>query len=319
MSEKTTIGGTVYESIGSNSSNLLLKCNGTARIQWGNKLIDLVKNGKLAVDKSSPVTIVTNESEMKSDGLYILNSQKSSQFYIRKDGKCYNLTGTDLYVSTNSDQDFTATQKQTALKNIGLYYNTLSELENSDIENGIVYVLETNTLYTINNKVLTPIQSNIQSVAVENNINNQEGIINSFTKIIICINSEEYITLFNNFIEINKSIRIKDSEQICSENSNNDSGYRLYIDNNQSYLDIDNINVRNGLQNILPTFTRGMIIMYNQSTNIPDGWAICDGNEYEYDGIVSKTPNLTEKFVYPTTSLVDTETIDYTLIFIMKL
>ena len=190
MSEKTTIGGTVYESIGSNSSNLLLKCNGTARIQWGNKLIDLVKNGKLAVDKSSPVIIVTNESEMKSDGLYILNSQKSSQFYIRKDGKCYNLTGTDLYVSTNRDQDFTATQKQTALKNIGLYYNTLSELENSDIENGIVYVLETNTLYTINNKVLTPIQSNIQSVAVENNINNQEGIINSFTKIIICINNE---------------------------------------------------------------------------------------------------------------------------------
>jgi hypothetical protein len=32
MSERTTIGGTSYESIGSSSSNLLLKCNGTARI-----------------------------------------------------------------------------------------------------------------------------------------------------------------------------------------------------------------------------------------------------------------------------------------------
>ena len=44
MSERTTIGGVSYETIGSSSSNLLLKCNGTARIQWGNKLIDLIKN-----------------------------------------------------------------------------------------------------------------------------------------------------------------------------------------------------------------------------------------------------------------------------------
>ena len=42
MSERTTIGGVTYESVGSSSSNLLLKCNGTARIQWGTKLIDLV-------------------------------------------------------------------------------------------------------------------------------------------------------------------------------------------------------------------------------------------------------------------------------------
>jgi hypothetical protein len=32
MSEKTTIGGTIYETLGSSDSNLLLKCNGTARI-----------------------------------------------------------------------------------------------------------------------------------------------------------------------------------------------------------------------------------------------------------------------------------------------
>ena len=30
MSERVTIGGVAYEAIGSNSSNLLLKCNGTA-------------------------------------------------------------------------------------------------------------------------------------------------------------------------------------------------------------------------------------------------------------------------------------------------
>jgi hypothetical protein len=67
MSERTTIGGTVYESVGSSSSNLLLKCNGTARIQWGSKLIDLIKNGKIASENSSSPIIfnIKDESEIK--------------------------------------------------------------------------------------------------------------------------------------------------------------------------------------------------------------------------------------------------------------
>jgi hypothetical protein len=58
--------------------------------------------------------------------------------------------------------------------------------------------------------------------------------------------------------------------------------------------------------------------MYNQNKVIPDGWAICDGNEYEYKGIISRTPDLTDKFVYPS-SITEGGTINYTLIFIMKL
>jgi len=52
MSDRTVIGGTTYETVGSPSSNLLLRCNGTARIQWGTKLIDLIKNGKIVSDSS---------------------------------------------------------------------------------------------------------------------------------------------------------------------------------------------------------------------------------------------------------------------------
>ena len=310
MSEKTTIGGTVYESIGSSSSNLLLKCNGTARIQWGSKLIDLVKNGKIATDNSPQLTIVTNESEIKSDGFYLLNTQKSAQFYIRKNGQSYNLTGTDLYVSANSEQDFTATQKQTVLKNIGIYYNTLTELQNANIEQGIVYVLETNTLYTIKDNIINPIQ-NINSVVVENDetYENDENIKSS-TKIII----SDYVTFDPEQLIINKSVCIKDSEKICSENVSSNKGYQLYIQNGNSYLDIDYINVRHNS----PTFFPGMIIMYNQPDNIPDGWAICDGKEHLYNGTIISTPDLTERFI-DSTSIGKEGTINYTLIFIMKL
>ena len=92
MMEKTTIGGTTYDSIGSSSSNLLLKCNGTARIQWGGKLIDLIKNGKLAVDtnnNSVQIFVVSNESEIKSDGIYVITEEENPKLCICKNGQQY--------------------------------------------------------------------------------------------------------------------------------------------------------------------------------------------------------------------------------------
>jgi microcystin-dependent protein len=40
-----------------------------------------------------------------------------------------------------------------------------------------------------------------------------------------------------------------------------------------------------------------MIVMHSGITPIPEGWAICDGNEYTYNGITSKTPNLINRFI----------------------
>ena len=103
MSERTTIGGVSYEAIGSSSSNLLLKCNGTARIQWGNKLIDLIKNGKIVSESSSDkIFIVSNESDINSDGIYVLTADEGDQLWIYKNGEKYNLTRTDLYISANN-------------------------------------------------------------------------------------------------------------------------------------------------------------------------------------------------------------------------
>jgi hypothetical protein len=31
-------------------------------------------------------------------------------------------------------------------------------------------------------------------------------------------------------------------------------------------------------------------------TDIPKGWAICDGKEYDVNGVKIKTPDLTDKF-----------------------
>jgi hypothetical protein len=70
----------------------------------------------------------------------------------------------------------------------------------------------------------------------------------------------------------------------------------------KSQLDIDHINSRDG-----STFIRGMIIMYYGGISIPEGWAICDGNTYTYNGISTTTPNLINKFIKGTQSYYDCE------------
>ena len=248
MSERTTIGGTVYEAIGSSSSNLLLKCNGTARIQWGGKLIDLIKNGKIASEGSQElIFIIKDESEIKSDGIYVLTTEESDQLWISKDGNKYDFTGTDLYISASKPQNLTSDQKKQALDNIGMYYNTLDELQQAGIQNGIVYIIEEKALYTIKDGSIEEFEAKVKTIAVDKEIEGME-VINSSVKIVLSILDSEYLILADQRITANYSVHIKNSAQLGSENADKNHGYRLYIDGNTSYLDVDEINVRNGFE-----------------------------------------------------------------------
>lgn len=247
MSERTTIGGTVYESVGSSSSNLLLKCNGTARIQWGNKLIDLIKNGKIASDSQQPfIFTVADEAEIKQDGIYILTKDNSEQIWVCKNKNKYDLTNADMYISAGKKQELTNDQKTQALLNIGLYYNTYQDLESAKIQNGIAYVVDTQMLYSIKNGAIEEFQAQLKNVIVDNNVT-PEGGTNVQTQVVLGVNGEEYIILADKRITINQSIYIKNSESISSENASNSSGYRLFIDRGTAVLEVDELRVRNGI------------------------------------------------------------------------
>ena len=250
MSERTTIGGTVYEAIGSSSSNLLLRCNGTARIQWGGRLIDLIKNGKIASsDSKELIFIVSDESEIKSDGIYILTTEESPQLLIYKDGNKYDFTSPALYISASDKQNLTVEQKAQALDNIGIQYDTLEALKQAGIQNGIAYVLETKTLYTIKNSVIEEFEAKLKIVTVENGTSEGDQV-NSTDKIVLSILDDEYLILADQRITANYSIHVRDSAQIGSENADKTQGYRLYIEGGTSYLDVDKINVRKGLGSV---------------------------------------------------------------------
>lgn len=260
MSERTTIGGTTYESVGSSSSNLLLKSNGTVRVQWGGKLIDLVKNGKIASgDSSIKIAVVQDISEIKTDGVYVVNNEEQSlQLIVSKNGEQYNLTSADLYISASKKQDTTVEQRKQALENIGMYYNTLEDVQKSGIQEGIVYVLDTQTLYTIKEGIITEFEAKLKTVTVEKEKEEGENI-NSSVKITLSVDDKEYLLLSNDTITVHYSLQLKDSARLMSEGADDNSGYRLYMSDGMSYLDVDNINVRNGID--IPEF---ITVTYSQ-------------------------------------------------------
>ena len=46
----TTMFGKAYDTVGSADRNLILQTRGDLKVKWGNKYIDLIKNGKINVD-----------------------------------------------------------------------------------------------------------------------------------------------------------------------------------------------------------------------------------------------------------------------------
>lgn len=308
MNERTIIGGVSYETIGSNTSNLLLKSNGNIKLQWGNKLIDLIKNGKISSnDNSNQIFIISNESEIKSEGFYILKEDDNFSFIIYKNKQKYNFSGTDLYISTTEKQDFTSEQKSTALKNIGIIYSTLEELKEDNIENGIAYVIENNSLYKIINKEIINFQANVEQIEVEQTEEEEGKIINSSFKIILSISDNQYIILSNSEIKINHPLIIGKNSEIHSE----ENEFRLYVQDGISYLDIDVIKERKK-ENI---FEYGMIIMFCEK-DIPFGWVLCDGKEHIVEGESIIPIDLTDKFI-KTEESTDENPV-YSLVYIMK-
>jgi hypothetical protein len=129
------LNGKVYESVGSSSSNLCIETKGDIKIKFGNKFIDLIKNGKVNTESKSILQSIDNADNISSNGIYI-TSDEQVWFYL--DGTKINITG-QSYISYLTDQTLSADEKTKALTNIGFYYNTLEDAQ-GNITAGVIYV-----------------------------------------------------------------------------------------------------------------------------------------------------------------------------------
>lgn len=259
---KTNMFGKTYNTIGSTDSNFVIKTKGDLKIQWGNKFIDLIKDGKISQQDSELLKSISNVNQIINDGIYLITD--TGEVWICINGTKINLQGesSSSYVSFLIDQkDITSEQKNRALKNIGFYYNTLEEAKNANITAGIIYIENDQKLYIINNGIISEYQ-------IKSTSSNSTNIFDSITigqtelyeeKGIFIVNSPEITLISNNkgsltikddFL-LKSDLNIKELCYIQSYGATENSGFRLYYKNGQSYLEIDNIIERNSVSNSL--------------------------------------------------------------------
>lgn len=244
--------GKNYQEAGSSSSPLLLRSNGEIKLQWGNKFIDLVKNGKINSEAKDYIFTVDTSDEIKANGIYLVTEDNS--IWINVEGTKTKLNDTNTtYVSFLTEQETTPEQKQQALTNLGLIYENIDALNKANLVTGLAYVVEANKLYLIQNKVVSeyqvasalPTSGKFDDLTISNltisNLTIKNDTINS-SQLILAINNIPYLQLNDNIL-CNVPFLV---DKLQSINYNyNKSGFALYQDNGKSVLDIDSINWRN--------------------------------------------------------------------------
>ena len=269
--QKNVLFGNSYSSAGSSSSDYLIKTRGKVKIQIGNKFIDLLKDGKINVDSK----FIFKEKEVGSkDGIYIIGDGEDTKVIISIGGSQIDLKGEigTTYVSFLGTQETTPEQKHTALQNIGFLYQNVSDVQSNGLKTGIVYVESEQKLYIVQDGQLTEFTIDfpnpypkqfvisktdkdkgalvIKGSGIENSLafdslslysSGSDTYMDSSGEIYIRIGEEEKILIGESQIVFSNKVI---SQRFQSKNATVSSGFRLYIDQSESTLEVDNLIVR---------------------------------------------------------------------------
>lgn len=283
--------GKNYQEAGKSSSPLLLRSNGEIKLQWGNKFIDLIKNGKLNSQSDNILFTVSTKNDINKDGIYLVTEDNSIWFSLN--GTILQLSNTDsdtTYISYMTEQKTTAEQKYQALTNIGFYYKTLEEAQQANIVSGIIYIEGDNSLYYIKDGNLTKYST--ESIKQTSSNTFDEIFISDLHiykngDMYINLNDQTVVRLQNNSVNVLK--KLVPQKDIYSFNYDLNNGYALYESNSKSILEVDSIYWRN-IDKELP-LTQSVIdeqINYNQA-NVIKYYESIESN-YQIKGFL-KYPN----------------------------
>lgn len=236
--------GRTYETVGDISGDLLLKTRGGVKVQIGSSFIDLVKNGKINVDIDI-IKEASSKDNIIDNGLYLIKDV----LYVKYQDTVIplNSSETNNQVSYLPQLNITQEQQIQAQKNIGIYYDTLEEAQQT-VNSGYFYIKERG-LYIINNQTLDQIltinylnsnELNLSSAQFNNLYVGktflQENQLSLNTNFELTLNSQKLLDISNSAFTIYNSLlssSIKDINGI----------FQLYVDSTsgESYLKVDHI------------------------------------------------------------------------------
>lgn len=282
--------GRSYSQVGNSDSDFLIKTKGQVKIQWGNKFIDLIKDGKINVDAQ----FVYKQSSIGSkDGIYIIGEGDEAEIWLVAEGSQINLKGEvgNTYVSFLSPQETTADQKHQALTNIGFLYKDMSMVDEAGIKSGIVYIESEKKLYIIEDGSASEFTISFPNPFTDQFVIAKQseskgalliqgfGVNNSLAFTNLFIYQDETNSYFDSNNIINFRVEDKDivvmsqasstffntviSQRFESSNATPSNGFRLYMADGMSILEVDKIVVRQG--------ESGFTVLY------PQYWLGCNG------------------------------------------
>ena len=168
-----------YEIIGNPQKNVLIKGKGIIKVQWGNKFIDLIKDGQINTGGLSVNTVDSVNNIGKVNGFYYVKSDSSVYLVINDEIVPIVDGDNSSYVSYLEQNNIDEDKRLQALKNIGFVFSTKAELSSLNFSNSIVYCQEDNQLYIIDNGKVTKFNSTITEVVHASQADKADKLTNS--------------------------------------------------------------------------------------------------------------------------------------------
>lgn len=267
--DKLNMFGSSHDTVGSITSDLVLKTSGKIKVQWRNKFIDLLKDGKINVDTDVIYKVSDKNSIGSKTGIYVTDNR---EVYLKpKSGDPINLIGEvgTTYVSFLEPQETTSDNKHTALVNVGFLYPDINSISENSLKNGIIYVESEQKLYHVKNGELSEyvfkfpnpfteqfiISKNdnsqgsllIVGKGIENSVafdslfiynSDTKSVIDSKIPISFRINNNEFLNISSIVSEFKNDVI---ADTFKSSNYSSNSGFKLYCINGKSILEVDQI------------------------------------------------------------------------------
>lgn len=307
--KSNSLFGSSYNTVGSSSSDYLIKTRGKVKIQYGSTFIDLIKDGKINVDGC----IYKQDFVGSSDGIYVVGDDVT----LVVKGVQIPLAGTSgiSYVSFLSPQEATSEQKLQAQQNIGLVVNSVSTIDNTFPDSLIycsgdkkLYVIQGGQVYDFTAYLPTPYTKSITINTGGGTLQLQSGEIDSAGALSIKVNNTQVINFGTEIIcsvpLVVSQLKSPNQEFKLSVREDNSSELKV------STATIDDLIVTGSITGVSTLPTASIVQYYGDISQCPDGWLVCDGSN-------SQTPDLSAQFIVDTDKSSEGSTV-YLLIYIMK-
>lgn len=311
MSNFDKLFGRTYSTVGNSDSDFIIKTKGQVKVQWGKKFIDIIKDGKLNVDEEV-IKKVSSPDRISSDGIYYVES--TNEVMLKIGNTVINLSddGSGTFVSYALSQNVTSEQREMALSNIGIRFNSEESAIASGIDSGIVFLDDSQRWYIVKDGMFIAYPSELSNpysnqIVLKKNDGNKGALIieGSGVNNSLALGSKDGLLLYlagqtgyitnNGNIQVNinniESLNIAPegittqsviSNMIKSEGASQTTGFRLYTSGGESTLEIDNLLVRNNTETVSLLYSDLLSLVSQSALVVGSMYRIVDfQNEWE--------------------------------------